>query len=121
LPLAYALLKPLFTPARELDTIEEFPRGTRLPLPPGLTARLRAGRVGEAVELACRRAQASGLPVTFRPGAAQVAGIDGPRLLAALLIPVRRGDLRRVLERAYPALFEKNEPQDRKEEEPDAA
>jgi len=57
------------------------------------------------VTLGCRRARASGLPVTFEPRAAHVAAIGGPRLLASLLIPIRQADLKRVLERAYPALF----------------
>ena len=100
LPLAYALLKPFFAP------IEHIPKDIRLPVPPGLVARLRAGDVGAAVALACRRARASGLPVTFAPPAAQVASVDGPRLLASLLIPIRENALKRVLQRAYPALFD---------------
>jgi CRISPR-associated protein Csx17 len=100
LPLAYALLKPFFAP------IEHIPMDIRLPVPPGLVARLRAGDVGSAVILACRRARASGLPVTFEPRAAHIADVNGPRLLASLLIPIREGELRRVLERAYPALFD---------------
>jgi CRISPR-associated protein Csx17 len=100
LPLAYALLKPFFAP------IEHIPMDIRLPVPPGLVARLRAGDVGSAVILACRRARASGLPVTFEPHAAHIADVNGPRLLASLLIPIREGELRRVLERAYPALFD---------------
>ena len=100
LPLAYALLKPFFAP------IEHIPMDIRLPVPPGLVARLRAGDVGSAVTLACRRARASGLPVTFEPRAAHVADVDGPRLLASLLIPIRKGELKRVLKRAYPALFD---------------
>jgi CRISPR-associated protein Csx17 len=100
LPLAYALLKPLFTP------IEHVPTHSRLPVPPELVARLRAGDVSSAVTLACRRARASGLPVTFEPRAAHITDVNGPRLLASLLIPIRKGELRRVLERAYPTLFD---------------
>jgi CRISPR-associated protein Csx17 len=100
LPLAYALLKPFFAP------IEHIPMDIRLPVPPGLVARVRAGDVGAAVTLACHRARASGLPVTFEPRAAHVAGLDGPRLLASLLIPIPEGELQRVLRRAYPALFD---------------
>lgn len=100
LPLAYALLKPFFAPREHVST------DIRLPVPPGLVARLRAGDVGPAVTLACRRARASDLPLTFEPRAAHVAGVNGPRLLASLLIPIRKGELRRVLERAYPALFD---------------
>jgi len=111
LPLAYALLKPFFTP------MEHVPSDIRLPVPPGLVARLRAGDVGSAVTLACRRARASGLPVTFEPRAAHVA--DGPRLLASLLIPIRRGELKRVLKRAYPDLF--NDTSTPEEDSADAA
>ena len=100
LPLAYALLKPFFAP------IEHIPSDIRLPVPPGLVARLRAGDVGAAVTLACRRARASGLLVTFEPRAEHVGDFNGPRLLASLLIPIRKGELKRVLERAYPALFD---------------
>lgn len=106
LPLAYALMKPFFASPRDLEHIEEFPKGIELPIPPGLVQRLRAGQIGGALALACRRARASGLPVTFEPGVARVDRIGGPRLLASLLIPIRRAGLRRALERAYPALFE---------------
>lgn len=115
LPLAYALLKPLFAPIEHVRSVNSVPRDIRLPVPPGLVARLRAGEVGAAVMAACRRTRASGLRATFE--AADVAGVDGPRLLASLLIPIRKGQLKRVLERAYPALFDnvktpKEEPAD---------
>jgi CRISPR-associated protein Csx17 len=103
LPLAYALLKPLFAPIEHVRAVNSVPTHIRLPVPPGLVARLRAGDVGAAVTLACRRARASGLPVMFEP---RVSDVDGARLLASLLIPIRKGELKRVLERAYPALFD---------------
>lgn len=117
MPLAYALLKPFFASQADLDSIKEVPTGTKLPVPPGLVPRLRAGDVGAAVALACRRAVASGLPPIVKPKAPQpehLAGIDGPRLLASLMIPIRpsyqengfAGDLKPCLERAYPDLFE---------------
>lgn len=106
LPLAYALLKPLFAPIEHVRTVEGVPRDIRLPFPPGLVARLRAGDIGAAVTLACRRARASGLPLTFELGRKDAANIDGPRLLAALLIPIRQIDLGHVMARAYPALFD---------------
>jgi CRISPR-associated protein Csx17 len=108
LPLSYALLKPFFAPVRDLLELGVLREGTALPIPPGVVSRLRAGDVGSAVALACQRARASGLPVTFKPAAEHVmTGIDGSRLLASLLIPLRASDLRRLLERAYPALFDK--------------
>ncbi len=109
LPLAYALIKPFFAPIADICAIAGVPKDIRLPVPPGLIARLRAGDVSAAMTLACRRARGSGLPITFEPRREDAAGIDGPRLLAALLIPIRREDLRYVMQRAYPRLFEKEE------------
>jgi CRISPR-associated protein Csx17 len=121
LPLAYAVMKPFFAPIADVRAIAGVPKDTRLPVPPGLIARLRAGDVGAAMALACRRARASGLPVTFEPRRENVAGIDGPRLLAALLILIRQMDLGRVMQRAYPRLFESKEPLQPKEDAADAA
>jgi len=121
LPLAYALMKPFFAPIVDVRAIAGVPTDIRLPIPPGLIARLRTGEVGAAMTLACRRARASGLPVTFEPRREDTAGIDGPRLLAALLIPIRQVDLRRVMERAFPRLLESKEPPQPKEDAADAA
>lgn len=121
LPLAYALMKPFFASIEDVRSIEGVPKDIRLPVPPGLIARLRAGDVGAAMALACRRARASGLPISFEPRRENVAGIDGPRLLAALLIPIRQVDLRRVMERAYPRLLESKEPPQPKEDAADVA
>lgn len=104
-PLAYALLKPFFTPVEALRTADALratapgAEGRRLSVPPGLAGRLRAGRVAEAVELACRRATASGWPVPFRSGAAAVAG---PRLLASLLFPLAVPEVAGLIDRAFP-------------------
>ncbi len=113
LPLAYALLKPLFASA---DQVREavgkqaaMPEGASLSVPPGLVSRLSAGDFRAAVTLACQRARGSGLPVTFAPSAEHVVRGDGERLLAALLIPIRTVDLKRVLQRAHPALFDDTE------------
>jgi len=121
LPLAYAVLKPFFAPIADVRAIEGVPKDIRLPVPPRLIARLRAGDVGAAMALACRRARASGLPVTFAPRLEDAAGIDGPRFLAALLMPIRKVDLRRVVERAFPCLFENKETPEPKEEAANAA
>jgi CRISPR-associated protein Csx17 len=121
LPLAYAVMKPFFAPIADVRAIEGVPQDIRLPVPPGLIARLRAGDVGAAMALACRRARASGLPISFEPRREDAAGIDGPRLLAALLIPICKVDLKRVLERAYPRLFESKETPHPKEDAADAA
>lgn len=106
LPFAYALIKPFFAPIEDVRAIDGISKDIRLPVPPGLMARLRTGDVGAAMTLARRRARASGLPISFEPRGEDEAGVNGPRLLAALLIPIRKVDLRRVLERAYPRLFE---------------
>lgn len=121
LPLTYAVMKPVFAPIEDVRSIAGMPSDIRLPMPPGLVARLRTGDVGTAMALACRRARASGLRITFEPRGEDAAGIDGPRLLAALLIPIRKVDLRRVLERAYPRVFEIKEPPQPKEDAADAA
>ena len=61
------------------------------------------------------------MPVTFEPAAGHVASIDGSRLLAGLLIPIRAMDVKRVLQRAYPALFDEAETSETKEDPADAA
>ena len=119
LPFAYAALKPLFTPDAALRAAAVLPETTRMPVPPGLIARLRAGgdsRDGRAtdaaVRLALARARASGLPTPFggRAGAREStdggrrmgAGVPADRLAAALLIPIGDRDSAALIERAYP-------------------
>ncbi|MDD4932229.1 MAG: hypothetical protein PHO89_02030, partial [Methylacidiphilaceae bacterium] len=109
LPLAYAVMKPFFVSIDHVRAIEGVPNDIRLPVPSGLIARLRSSDVGAAMVLACRRARASRLPVAFEPRRQDTAGVDGPRLLTALLIPIRQTDLTCVMRRAYPRLFEDNE------------
>lgn len=121
LPLTYAVMKPFFAPIDDVRSIEGVPKDIRLPVPPGLIARLRTGDVGAAMALACGRARASGLPISFEPRRENAAGIDGARLLSTLLIPIRKVDLRRVLERAYPRIFENKETPKPKEDAADAA
>ena len=119
-PFAYAALKPLFTPDAALRAVRVLPAAARLPVPPGLIARLRAGgdsRDGRAtdaaVRLALSRARASGLPAPFaaaRPGShgsaseagRMGAGVPADRLAAALLMPIDARDLSVLIERAYP-------------------
>jgi CRISPR-associated protein Csx17 len=103
---AYAVMKPFFAPVEALRELGAPRNRATLLIPPGLVGRLQRGDIGAAVRLASRRARASGLPLTFEPAAEHMAGTDGPRLLAALLIPIRTVDLRVVVERAYPALFD---------------
>ncbi len=104
-PFAYAALKPIFAPAVNLKVLAEkglVPPACKLPIPPGLIARLRSGGVGEAVRLALARARASGIACPFdSPGIPQT--IIGRRLAAALLIPLDGYGLQTLMERAYPA------------------
>lgn len=115
LPFAYAALKPLFTPDATLRAETILHEGARLPVPPGLLTRLRAGQTDAAVRTALGRARASGLASPFDParlGKAPTrfsAGLDGARLAAALLIPIRPMALKTLIETAY---RQPREPQD---------
>ena len=119
-PFAYAAIKPVFTPNAALHAIGVLPATARLPIPPGLTARLRAGgnsrdgrATDDAVRLAFGRARASGLPISFGTGRAGTrqsqleggrigAGVPADRLAAALLIPIHDPTLTTLIRRAYP-------------------
>ncbi len=118
-PFAYAALKPVFMADTALRATGVLSADARLPVPPGLVARLRAGgnsRDGRsthaAVRLALSRAQASGLPSPFGAGRASAglsdrdgrmgAGVSADRLAAALLITIGERDLTALVERAYP-------------------
>ena len=112
LPFAYAALKLLFIPERSLSRLAQHglvPPQCRVPVPPGILARLRRGDVDGAVHAALARAQASGIGTPFRAGTGAVhettnfgVGMSGRRLAAALLIPVDNFGLRTVVTRAYP-------------------
>ena len=119
-PFAYAVLKPVFTPDASLRATGAVPASARMPVPPGLVARLRAGgnsldgrATDAAVRIALARARASGLPSPFGAGGASSpestieggrmgAGVPADRLAAALLIPIGDRDLTALIERAYP-------------------
>ena len=97
------------------------PPTARLPVPPGMIARLRAGGDGRdgratdaAVRLVLARARASGLPAPFADvrsgsrgsaseGGRMGAGVPADRLAAALLIPIGERGLPALLDRAYPS------------------
>jgi CRISPR-associated protein Csx17 len=104
LPLAYAVLKPLLSPAAALRRLNiGLPKQIDLPIPPPLPGLLTADRVEEAVRLAMVRARGSGLPTPFMDARPRFR--DGRRLLAALLIPVRAAVLDACFSQAFP--FEK--------------
>ena len=110
----------MFTPDAALRAAEALPPTARLPVPPGLIARLRAGgdsRDGRAadaaVRLAMARARASNIPAPFADarsgsrgsvseGGRMGAGVPADRLAAALLIPIGGQGLSALIERAYP-------------------
>ena len=117
IPFAYAALKPLFTSDAALQSAGALSGTARMPVPPGLVARLRAGgnsRDGRAtvpvVRLALARARASGLPTPFdsartgtrEPVGRMGAGVPADRLAASLLIPIGDLALTALVERAYP-------------------
>ena len=119
-PFAYAALKPMFTPDAALRAAGALSATARMPVPPGLVARLRAGgnsRDGRAtdaaVRLALARARASCLPTPFNTshsgaresmteGGRMGAGVPADRLASALLIPIGDEALAALIERAYP-------------------
>lgn len=120
-PFAYAALKPLLVPNATLnDALRhtgDLATSVRLPVPPGLIARLRSGGdehtgtvIDDAVRTALGRARASGLASPFdqalstaRRGTSRFGtGIRPGRLAAALLIPISDMALKTLLERAYP-------------------
>ena len=118
-PFAYAALKLIFAPDQVLRRIGTLAETTRLPIPPGLVSRLRAGgnnlggyATDAAVRIALARARASGVPSPFDParaggragtgkGSRIGAGLPADRLAAALLIPVGDQALRTLINRAY--------------------
>ena len=120
-PFAYAALKPMLTPDAALRAAGALPATARMPVPPGLVARLRTGgesgdgrATDAAVRLAVGRARASGLPTPFDAarsasresmfGSGRMgAGVRADRLAAALLIPIGDRELATLIERAYPA------------------
>ncbi len=115
-PFAYAALKPLFSPDAALRRTGALDSESRLPLPPGLLARLRAGgssrdgrTIDEAIRTALARARASGLASPFDPAgsyghaASRIgAGIRADRLAASLLIPIGEYGLKALLARVSP-------------------
>ena len=122
-PFAYAALKPIFTSDRTLRSMGAIAGTARLPIPPGLITRLRAGgdshdgqATDEATRAALARARASGLPSLFDParaggrragtkGGRIGAGLQADRLAAALLIPVGDHGLKILVNRAYPGVI----------------
>lgn len=104
-PVTYAILKPFFTPLVLLKRLGRVPDDARLPLPSELPSLLAADRVQKAQQLAWHRARIAGLGWP-QGDAPQVTTLQGPRLLAALCIPVEPVALVHLLPRAEDLLSE---------------
>lgn len=98
LPAAYSVLKPFFTPMGLLTHFDLLPPDRKLPLPGELVTRLQSGDVQKAVEIAWRRLHAVGYPLLPHPNKPPLAhGLSGPRLLAALAVPLALSELAQCL------------------------
>lgn len=93
---AYALLKPFFSSESLLRKLQWLPPDRSLRLPAEIPARLASGDVATALSIAWQRLRALGVTLPGRqpPGA---TGLDGPRLLAALMIPITFAETGRLL------------------------
>jgi CRISPR-associated protein Csx17 len=93
---AYAVLKPLFASESMLRNLGWLPPDRSVRLPAQVSSRLMADDVGAALELAWQRLRALGVKLPGRqPPCA--AGVPGPRLLAALTIPLTFAETGRLL------------------------
>ncbi len=87
-PMAFAVMK--MTLLAEEFVCPEFDAKTDIRMEPRILSMLRAGRVDDAYQVACRRLRASGLqPLSDEPGIAN-GSEHGRRLAAALLFPLDR-------------------------------
>ena len=86
LPMAFAVMK--MTLLAEEFVCPEIDAKTKIRMEPRILSMLRAGRVDDAYQVACRRLRASGLqPLSDEPGIAN-GSEHGRRLAAALLFPL---------------------------------
>ena len=101
LPAAYATMKLTLLPGKfvcpEFGVTGE---GIDIAMEPSMLAMLRAGRVKDAYDVACRRLRASGLrPLSNDPGIRDMSDL-GRRLAAALLFPLDKRSYKTLAERA---------------------
>ncbi len=96
LPGAYLVLKPLFCTETQLCDAKLLADGVQLPLTAQVVTNLAQNRPERALDEAYRRCRIAGFPTLPRVSA---AGLDGPRLLTALLVPVATDDLKRAYSR----------------------
>ncbi|MDP2832019.1 MAG: type I-U CRISPR-associated protein Csx17 [Pseudomonadota bacterium] len=99
IPLAYALCKSFFTAPSLLKYLRRLPEDARCSLPGELPRLLAANQVDKALPLAWRRGRIAGLGWP-RGDAPQTTFMDGPRLLAALAVPLQSAALLQLLPRA---------------------
>jgi len=97
LPAAYRVLKPFFCTDEQLQAADLIETGRKLPVPRELVRRLAAHDTGGAVKIAQRRLRIAGLPLPFLQF--EGGGINGRRLLAALLVPIGNHELTTLLPR----------------------
>ena len=96
LPPAFTLLKVFFTPESVLRALKWLPPDRALRLPAEIPARLAASDVQAAIELTWQRLRAIGAKLPGR-NPPHVTGVDGPRWLAALCIPLTFAETGRML------------------------
>lgn len=98
LPIAYRVIKPFFTPTALLRYLDRLPDDRLWSLPEALPDLLTGNHVQRALGLAWRRSRMAGAgwPAGHCP---ESGTCDGPRLLAALTIPLQPADLARQLPR----------------------
>lgn len=94
LPLAYRLIKPLFCDPDQLRNAGILGEDQPLRLPPEIPRLLAANRLDAALQLALRRLRIAGLDTpALLPN---TEGMDGRRLLSALLVPISTRALRQL-------------------------
>lgn len=98
LPGAYAALKPFFTSDEVLQKTGFLPPDCKLPFRPEILAGLAANQTDKALKLAWDKLKHVGVALPAFPNQPPSAlGINGPRLLAALAIPIEFGQLAKML------------------------
>lgn len=96
LPPAFEILKVFFTPESVLRALKWLPSDRSFHLPAEIPVRLVAGDAQAAVKLAWQRLRVIGVKLAGR-NPPQVTGVDGPRWLAALCIPLTFAETARLL------------------------
>jgi CRISPR-associated protein Csx17 len=98
MPVAYGVLKPFFASASLLRYLGRLTEDAHWVLPQEIPRLLASGKVQHALAIAWRRSRIAGLgwPLGTCPKTAEA---DGPRLLAALVVPLQTAELAHLLPR----------------------